>query len=354
MLVHEAWIFLEQIKPSECGIKLQSLLGGSLKVRHYFYKGWFVLRVADRFKRVIRKNKFMYAVCGCIRHPSRAKRRLATYCCEFLLVMGRPRGVASQCTNNESIVVSLTSYGKRLAVVHLAILSIMRQTVRPNRIVLWLDECAGSELVPAALKELEEYGLEIRYGCEDLKGHKKYYWALREFSDACVITIDDDVMYPNDTIETLMTAHKRFPDAVIGRRVHRMTSNGDELAPYTDWEFEWHRDCVPRKDLLATGVGGILYPPNCFSACAFDLSPIFGTDLANDDLWLKANEILEGRYVAWAPCTTIHPYAIDDSQEDGLFLDNVGCGGNDKSICAIEHGLGIDFVDCIHEGENEG
>ena len=222
----------------------------------------------------------------------------------------------------------------------------MRQSVKPDRIILWLDIEEGSGAVPASLRGLESYGLDIRYGCENLKGHKKYFWALREFVDSCVITVDDDVMYPADTVGSLLTAHGRYPDAVVARRVNRMVVADDALAPYADWEFGWHEDDVPRDDLLATGVGGVLYPPRCFGDRAFDLGPIAGTGLGNDDLWLKANEIIEGRKVAWAPCEQIHPYAIVADQDDGLCDANVRGGGNDASIRVIERALGVSFASC--------
>ena len=256
------------------------------------------------------------------------------------------RGPSSLANDGEpsGVVVSLTSYGKRLDIVHLTVLSLMRQSVKPDRIVLWLDVEEGA--VPDSLKKLEEYGLDIRYGCEDLKGHKKYFWALREFADSCVITVDDDVMYPADTVESLLVAHDHYPDAVVARRVNRMVLADGALAPYAEWEFEWHVDDEPSDDLLATGVGGVLYPPRCFGDLAFDLGSIAGTGLGNDDLWLKANEIVEGRKVAWAPCDRIHPYQIVSGQDDGLCVTNVRGGGNDGSILAIERALGVSFADC--------
>ena len=38
------------------------------------------------------------------------------------------------------LVVSLTSYGPRLAVVGKVIASLLRQTVRPDRVILWLEQ----------------------------------------------------------------------------------------------------------------------------------------------------------------------------------------------------------------------
>ena len=43
----------------------------------------------------------------------------------------------------------------------------------------------------------QKRGLTIRF-CEDLKAHKKYYYAFKEYPDDIVITVDDDVIYPQE------------------------------------------------------------------------------------------------------------------------------------------------------------
>ena len=299
----------------------------------------------DKLKAILKRCRPLYVACRYLRHPSVLKRDLDSRAYRRMLVSKGPVSLKGG-RDSAGVVVSLTSYGKRLGIVHLTILSLMRQSVRPDRIVLWLDAEEGA--VPESLKELEKYGLDIRYGCEDLKGHKKYFWALREFADQCVITVDDDVMYPADTVGSLLAAHDRYPDAVVARRVNRIVVDDGRLAPYADWEFEWRGDDAPRDDLLATGVGGVLYPPHCFGDLAFDLGPIEGTGLGNDDLWLKANEIVYGRKVAWALCDRPHPYAIVADQEGGLCDSNVRGGGNDVSIRAIESALGVSIAGCAH------
>lgn len=261
------------------------------------------------------------------KHPSVLKRDVYGRIYRRYMLAEEVAGLEPASNHPEHIVVSLTSYGKRLDTVYLTIRSLMKQTCKPDRIVLWLDAEKENSCLPTVLKNLEVYGLDIRYGCLDLKGHKKYFWALREYSDSCVITVDDDVMYPADTIETLVSAHRRYPDAVIGRRVHRMIAKEGELIPYAEWEFEWNESDTPRNDLLATGVGGVLYPPHCFGEQVFDLGLIMDTALGNDDLWLKANELINRREVAWAPCSCIHPYPIAEVQDEGLCYSNVTGGG---------------------------
>ncbi len=279
-----------------------------------------------------------------LRHPTIWAKPLAGWA-RRVLIEHAPVPSLSGADRLSGVVVSLTTFGKRLDTVYLAVLSMMHQSTKPDAIVLWLDKGTEGADVPASLRRLEPYGLDIRCGCEDIKGHKKYYWALREFADCCVITIDDDVIYPRDTVGSLMRAHREHPEAVVARRVNRMSFVEEKLRPYEQWEFQWSEGGRPRRDLLATGVGGVLYPPKCFGEEAFDLAAIRRTSLGNDDIWLKAQELLCGRDVAWAPCRRgfIHPYEIDGTQGGALYATNGAMGGNDTAIHAIEGELGFSF-----------
>ena len=67
------------------------------------------------------------------------------------------------------VIASLTSYPARINTVYYAIKSIMLQTYKPDKIILWLAESQfENQLLPENIIELEDKGLEIRY-CPDLK-----------------------------------------------------------------------------------------------------------------------------------------------------------------------------------------
>jgi len=81
------------------------------------------------------------------------------------------------------------------------------QSVRPSKVLLYLDESIQRDTLSDDLLDLEQYGLEIRMGYEDLGSHKKYLFAFQEFPDSLIITADDDLIYPADMVESLLTAH---------------------------------------------------------------------------------------------------------------------------------------------------
>ena len=76
---------------------------------------------------------------------------------------------------NDDVIVSLTSYPLRMHSVYYTLNSIIRQKVKPQKIILWLAETQfpNKELdVDKRIRDLMKYGLEIKF-CEDLKSYKK-------------------------------------------------------------------------------------------------------------------------------------------------------------------------------------
>lgn len=246
------------------------------------------------------------------------------------VVLAAPnRNALNSEERTERVIVSLASYPARFAHIHIALKSIMLQSMKPDRIIVWLDEGAGQGGLTQKMLEMEQYGVEYRY-VKDLKAHKKYIYVMQEFPEDIVITIDDDVIYPKDMIETLVKVHRRYPKAVCARRVHKITKNADgTIAPYHDWLGEYCGCDTPSHELVAIGVGGILYPPHCLYEKAFDEELIGKLCLKADDIWLKFMELLKGTRVVWVPCKIPMPGLIEKEQKTSLNRENVDQNMND-------------------------
>ena len=234
------------------------------------------------------------------------------------------------------IIVSITSYPKRIGTVDQVLQTIYTQHKQPDEVVLWLaeDQFPGKEAdLPDALVQLtQENRLTIRW-CDDLKPHKKYFYAFQEYPDDLVITIDDDLQYPPDTIASLYASYLLYPNAVSASRVHIMVFDDQKRpAPYAQWIQETDM-CVytPSMQLMATGVGGILYRPSLFRKEIFNKAAIMETCLHADDLWLKAMEVMSDIPVVLAR-PSMPLYFMPGSQDDSLFDINVRKGQNDVQL----------------------
>jgi hypothetical protein len=189
------------------------------------------------------------------------------------------------------IIVSLTTYGKRLYDVYLAIESIMQQTLQPNRIILWLgDELKGTD-IPLTLCRQQKRGLEIRY-CKDIGSYKKLIPSLIALPSAAIITVDDDNLYSFDLIENLVNAYKKNPLLIHCIRMHRMKLRNDNtLEKYLKWTMNCGLfDVSPLN--FPTGVGGVLYPPHCFKEEVFNEKVFMDICKYADDVWFKAMALL--------------------------------------------------------------
>ncbi|MBE6035979.1 MAG: glycosyltransferase [Clostridiales bacterium] len=133
------------------------------------------------------------------------------------------------------IIVSLTSYSKRLLTVEKTIQSIIRQTYQNIKVILWVSH-DDKNLIPASLRKLESEIFNIKF-VADIKSYKKLIPALKIYPDHIIITADDDIIYSNNWIEVLLKEHLRYNNDIIAHRCHRIKfdSNGNML-PYKYWQ----------------------------------------------------------------------------------------------------------------------
>lgn len=222
---------------------------------------------------------------------------------------------------SSDIVVSLTTYPARIKTVWVTIATLLNQTYKPQRVILWLSKDQfreDGEDLPYSLVKLKKWGLEIRYVDGDLKPHKKYYYAFRECWDITddksitdslsgssvrIVTADDDIFYPERFIEHMAEASDRYPDAVICSWSHKIAFdrsgdnealNGSQIqfADYNSWED----NATDKPDIMTMPVGcnGVLYKKEFFDAKLYDTDNISRYALYTDDLWLKVMEVRNG------------------------------------------------------------
>ena len=253
------------------------------------------------------------------------------------------------------IIVSFTSYPPRIKSVHRVVESLYRQTVKADEIILYLslDEFpkVEAELPEKLRRMIGQGGFRIAWVCGNLKSHKKYYYALQEFQDAVVITVDDDKIYAETMICDLMESYKRFPDSVSARIARIILKRPETLEQYVKWEKEEKiEECkdVPRMDLCAIGAGGVCYSPRLVNKNWFHKETIMKVAGDYDDLWLKYSEIISNIPVVYTKPSQ-KDITIDDSQICRLSANNLYGSGNDKCISKILVLLKERYADCYEK-----
>ena len=190
------------------------------------------------------------------------------------------------------VVVSLTSIPSRLEKLHYTIRSVMAQTHRPDKIVLWLHSDLKIKL-PKQLAMLEGDLFEIRY-TELNSSHLKLVHSLEAFPESNIVTCDDDLMYPTNWLWLLYQEHLRYPDQVVTNRCNLITyDKGGDTLPYR----QWVKDVPPGTSSMAimpAGYGGVLYPPGALLPETINQALYMQLTPKADDLWFKAMSYLNG------------------------------------------------------------
>lgn len=256
-------------------------------------------------------------------------------------------GITTEKYCKEEIIVSLTSYGKRINDVYLAIESIMQGSLKPNRIFLWLSEEEFSKAtLPITLQKQMERGLEIRF-CKDIRSFKKLIFALKECPNATIITIDDDAIYNFDFVENLLAAHKRIANCIWANRINEMTyTDNGTLKSYLHWNGTIKTNPINVKNNFFTGVGGVLYPPHSLHKEVFNEDVFMDICPTADDIWFNAMARLNGTEIhkITAHSSIDEVFLVNDKlQSGGLCVKNNDPNDcrNDKQIKAVFEKYGL-------------
>lgn len=232
---------------------------------------------------------------------------------------------------DRSIIISLTSYNERFTTLPLCLKSLLKQTIKPDKIVLYLTE-KDNLSITNQIEKLEPFGIEIKIVKDDLKPHKKYYYAMQEYPNSIIITVDDDVIYDKNLIKRLLLKHSKYPKAIVTDRARIINTDGNGFLAYKTWYFAKNFS-KPSLQLLATGVGGVLYPPHLLNSDLLFNIHYIRKYISVDDLWLKTVEILNGIPTVTSVKNCNHPQYIEIPSSDqriALSKANVGKNENDK------------------------
>ena len=248
---------------------------------------------------------------------------------------------------NGRVIVSLTSFPARFDTLDICIKSLFAQSVRPDKIVLYLGRECDDAVLPSRLTELEKYGLEIKRGYADVRPHKKYLFAIQEYPEDIIITVDDDLMYDRNMIKSLLESYKKHPRMVSARRVHRITSSGGYLEPYDKFDKCYTKLTEPAHILLSTNGAGTLFPPHSLPDEAFDIDAIRRLCLDADDIWIKFMLIKNGVPVVWVKSKHSMPPEIPGTQRVALYYSNTDTenSNNDRCIAKMEEAYKIRLSD---------
>ncbi len=206
----------------------------------------------------------------------------------WLMLIPKKRLATTGQQSHPQLVVTLTSYGRRATkTVPHVLASLLVQTKRPDRIILWLDDTnfSATRLPKPLVVMRDKYGVEIRF-CEDTRSYKKLIPTLQLCPNDILVTVDDDLLYKRRLLEKLYEAYLKTPHMRLCALAHQPVIENGTFAPYKKWKHNviFHSE----NRIFPLGGAGTLYPPHSLHTDVTDKSLFMQLAPQADDVWFWA------------------------------------------------------------------
>ena len=240
------------------------------------------------------------------------------------------------------VIVSFTSIESRLKSLHLVVRSLLTQSHLPQKIVLWLHEDLKSR-IPKPLARLESDLFEICYTHLQCS-HKKLIHSLEKYPEMVIVTCDDDLMYRNNWLYLIYSAHLSHPDYIIGNTtLHINYDKQGKVLPYKKWKYP-SDGTINDRAIVPIGAWGILYPPGCLNDEVQNSDLFLRLAPYSDDFWFKAMALLEGTKTRQAGLVPKEPIPIAGTQKISLKKMNISQEKNDIQWTALSDYFELDTL----------
>lgn len=208
--------------------------------------------------------------------------------------LGNYRGISDE-TKDVPVIISLTSIKERFNDLPKTIYSLLTQSRKPDKIILWLSNNLSLIKIPYDITKFIKNGLEIRF-VRDIGPYTKAIYAFKEFKNAVIVTADDDIYYRKDWLDKLYMSYLANPEDIHCHRVHRVRLKDNLIAPYKNWSKQIDEESANYSNFL-TGAGGVLYPPKCFSNEIFREDIFLKNSPTADDIWFWVMALTHNRKI---------------------------------------------------------
>ena len=232
------------------------------------------------------------------------------------------------------VIVSFTTHKPRMSYIPGVVNSLLEQTYKPYKICLTVYNGDLPYITPEIWELINSKQIELIKCDEDLAPHKKYYYAMLKYPDYPIITFDDDIIYDNDVVETLVNSYEKFPKCISARRVHKIQYDENDMPlKYMQWFYQYTSyNNKPSFDLFATNGAGVLFPPNILDIHTLSIDKIKEC-LYADDVFLKWRENELNIPVVWVRNDNVMSgKVIPGSDDTGLAKLNLSGGRNNEYI----------------------
>lgn len=271
-------------------------------------------------------------------------RRLVRELANIVLPKYLSRSNKRKVRSEKDLIVSFTSFPARINNVWQVVECMKRQTLQPDKILLWLskEQFPTEDSIPETLLNRRDEQFDIRMVDGDIRSHKKYYYSAKEFPDALIFLIDDDIYYDTDILRRSMKAYIDYGEkCVVCNYGYQIEYAMNVCKPYSEWHPIEGKKAVGTDLFFGSGGGTLFRPSDMYK----DLTNIFLarqlTPLA-DDIWLNAMAMKADLTKIMLPHGPL--LSIKEKHNVTLSSINNGEGRNDEQINAVKKYYGDIYV----------
>ena len=161
--------------------------------------------------------------------------------------------------------------------------------------------------------------MTIYFYNKNIKSYKKLIPTLKKYPNKIIITIDDDIIHKKDMVEKLYKSFLKYPRDIQAHRITKFIYKSGKFKTIAGGRHYYKNSSFLNK---LTGVGGVLYPPNCFYKDILNEKLFMKLAPTNDDQWFWIQAILNNVRVRVVEKPNINLNYIKNSQKIGLTIKN--------------------------------
>ena len=200
----------------------------------------------------IRKERENLLYC-CMKVGWRLFKKIRSYLSYIKFYVNKPS--LQEGNNIPNITVSFTTYPAREKWLPVVVGSLLRQKLQPDRIVLYLSNEQFETVDDKILNSIKKQGVNVKLVDGDMRSHKKYLYAFKEYPEDIVITVDDD-MKLDDAKKVGSNSYKVLSDKQIDyysiQVFIKKNSEKENNFPIIGYKQRGTKDLVWTKDRKVT------------------------------------------------------------------------------------------------------
>ena len=209
--------------------------------------------------------------------------------------LGNYQGINTGVKRNLPVIVSIYAASNELKNMHLTIYSLLNQTMKPDKIILWVDDSEDLQSLSYEITQFIKNGLEIKF-VKELGPYTAAYNAIKDYSESINVIAQNGFYYPTTWLKKLYASYIQYSEDIQVHIANRVKLKENKVFSSKFWEKEVKKDSADFSYIMNNN-GGILFPPNCFGNDFLRTDIFLKYAPVNSELWYWVMSLVYGRKI---------------------------------------------------------